>query len=156
MSVAFTYELTGAGWAEATVGIDGSVVQVTASYLSDALDDLLHSVVNVMRGASEGTFSFEEEPGEYRWHLRRVGVDQLSITITWFDDWSEKRRQPGKIVFEQTCRRRTFAGAVYDSCKRLLERLGPDGYHEKWAEHEFPLDRLRELQELLSKPTGPA
>jgi hypothetical protein len=152
MSVAFTYELTGAGWAEATIGIDGSVVQVTASYLSDALDDLLRAVVNVLQGVPENTFSFVEEPGEYRWHLRRISEDQLSITITRFDDWPENRRQPGRIVFAQTCRLRTFAGAVYDSCNRLLERLGPDGYHDKWGEHEFPLNRLHELQHEISKP----
>jgi hypothetical protein len=153
MSVAFTYVLTGTGWAAATVEIDGNVATITASYLSDALDDLLRAVVNVTRGIPENSFSFLEEPGEYRWDLRRVDEDQLSITITWFDDWQQLRELPGKNVFEGTCRLRTFAGAVYDSCKRLLDRLGPDGYLEKWVNHEFPLNRLHELQRELTRPT---
>ena len=40
MGVEFSYELTGAGWAECTLRIGEQCVTVTASYLSDALGDL--------------------------------------------------------------------------------------------------------------------
>jgi hypothetical protein len=153
MPIAFNYELTGAGWAEATVGIDGSIVRVTASYLSNALDDLLRAVVNVVRGIPKNSFSFLEEPGEYCWQLQCIGEDQLSITITWYEDWQQLRELPGKVVFERSCRLRTFAGAVYDSSKRLIDHYGKQGYREKWVQHEFPSDRLDELQQALRTPT---
>jgi len=44
MSVQISYELAGTGWAECVIRINDATATVTASYLSDALDDLASAV----------------------------------------------------------------------------------------------------------------
>lgn len=66
MTISVQYNLTGRGWSECIVEIDDQQVHLTASYLSDALADLLDAVAAVVRGADQATASFTEEPGEFR------------------------------------------------------------------------------------------
>ncbi len=73
MSVYVSYRLIERGWLECTIGIDNQYATVTASYLSDALGDLLGAVIRIVEGESDATASFAEEPGEYRWR----GIDRV-------------------------------------------------------------------------------
>lgn len=85
MSLRFTYRLTGVGWAEADVACGEVSARLTASYLRDALGDLLRAVRDIVHGAESATCSWEEEPGEYRW-LFSVVSGQVRLRILWFDD----------------------------------------------------------------------
>jgi hypothetical protein len=67
MSLAFSYQLQGHGWAECRLEIDDQHATLTASYLSDALGDLASATTAALRGHPRPTASFAEEPGEYRW-----------------------------------------------------------------------------------------
>jgi hypothetical protein len=59
------------------------VARLTASYLSDALGDLLQGVLRALRGANTVEFVWLEEPGEYRWRFETTDdVTVLSITST--------------------------------------------------------------------------
>ena len=153
LSVEFRYDLVGVGWSECTLIIDDTHVTVTASYLSDALRDLVAAVSRVTAGLPDATASFDEEPGEYRWRLFRIDDDTIRVLILEFDElWSNKPDSDGKPIFDSRCRLRTFAGAVYDGCRRLLANHGHDGYREKWHEHDFPETEVRELRRLLDTP----
>jgi len=70
--VELVYKLTGAGWADARMSHDGSYRDIAVSYLSDALGDMVRAAVQLLRGASEVSFSFQDEPGEHRWILIRA------------------------------------------------------------------------------------
>ncbi len=155
MSIEFRYQLTGTGWSECTLIVNESQVTVTASYLSDALRSVVSAVCRILEGVSDSTASFDEEPGEYRWRFFRIDDDTIRILILEFDDlWSDKSDREGKSIFDLQCRLRTFAGAVYDGCKRLLAEQGHEGYKEKWRQHGFPDSEFTELGRLLdAKPT---
>ena len=58
MGVQLSYELVGAGWAKCTIRVDDATATVTASYLSDALDDLASAVSAALRGHPHATASF--------------------------------------------------------------------------------------------------
>jgi len=62
----FTFELEDAGWARASVTADGQTVNLSASYLKDALGDLLLAVRTVLDGAAEASAS---------WLRNRVSTD---------------------------------------------------------------------------------
>lgn len=150
MSIEFRYQLTGTGWADCTLIVGDSHVTVTASYLSDALRDLVSAVCRILEADAEATAVFAEEPGEYRWRLNRLDEDFVRIVILEFDDlWSDNQDSDGKAIFDVHCRLRSFAGAVYDGCKRLLAANGHDGYKEKWHSHDFPDFEFEELRRLL-------
>gem|GEM_PF-6097487 len=74
ISLRVPYNLCGAGWSECFVEIGDQRIHVTASYLGDALGDLLRAVISSMIGFDTAHASFAEELGEYRWRLRRVSA----------------------------------------------------------------------------------
>jgi hypothetical protein len=63
VSVSFAYQLVGSGWAECTIAVDEQHAAMTASYLSDALGDLLGVVIRMVEGQPEATASIAEELG---------------------------------------------------------------------------------------------
>ncbi|MCU0650588.1 MAG: hypothetical protein MUF00_21555 [Gemmatimonadaceae bacterium] len=150
MTVRLTYDLPGAGWADCTIVIDGQALRLSASYLSDALDDLTGAVIAVLRGEECASAVFSEEPGEYRWELWRVGVDRLRLRIFWsLPRWGDGPHDPAEPIFDATCRLRTFGGQLLSELQRLLREHGEDGYRAKWVLYDFPMHRFTTLASLL-------
>ena len=157
MSVSVTYNLMGAGWSECFVQIGEQSAHMSASYLDDALGDLLRAVVGLMNGVEDTTASFAEEPGEYRWRFRQIAQDKVSVRILEFDElWGNQPDEEGKILLNAECRLRTFAGAVLSASQRVLEKHGLQGYKEEWDAHDFPLDLQQQLKRLLDSGEGHA
>ena len=142
--VAFHYELTGAGWAEAKISIGKKSTTVTASYLSDALGDLAHAAIAVLRDRRPAAAVFTEEPGEYLWVLMPRPADRLELHITF-----EQVPIGKSVVLEGECSLRDFAAAVLSELERLEGKHGRDGYQELWVEYPFPAQQLEELRNLL-------
>ena len=150
MSVQFSYELTGSGWSECTLRIDGHVASVTASYLSDALADLASATAAALRGHPRAVASFAEEPGEYRWILEPRPAGRVRIRVLEFPEfWGHEPDEKGSVLLDAECRLRTFAGAVVSELQRLLAQFGREGYKDRWIEHDFPFDQMVAIQELL-------
>ncbi|MGL5078268.1 MAG: hypothetical protein ACRDBG_20915 [Waterburya sp.] len=150
MAVSIHYNLTGRGWSECIVEIDEQQIHLTASYLSDALADLLDAVTSILRGANEATASFTEEPGEYRWRFTRLSKDRLCVCILWFDEtWSHKLDRDGKVILEAECKLQTFARAILSASQQVLAVNGLEGYQEKWVNYEFPVRLLAKLKKAL-------
>lgn len=142
----FDYKLTGSGWSEARIADDDGHAIVTASYLSDALRSLLEAVALVVEGQAEARFSWDEEPGEYRWVLTRE-ADALIIKILAFDKlWGDEPDAVGRRVFATLQDPMRVGRAVLSAAQRLIDDLGEAEYERQWVEHPFPtgaLDRLR-------------
>jgi hypothetical protein len=108
--------------------------------------------VALLSGFSAVTFSFDEEPGEYRWVIRSPRLNDLDIAILFFGDlWSGLPDEQGREVFRVRCVPETFGVAVYEAAHAVLSEVGEVGYAEKWAEHPFPMQHLEELQGCLKR-----
>ena len=150
--IEFDYQLTGQGWSAAWIADDTGSARLSASYLSDALRHLLEAVALSVEGVPESRCSWDEEPGEYRWILRRSG-EQVVVTILWFDDlWSGLADQRGRPVFETTQDAQALGTAVEGGARRLLDELGPQEYERQRFEHPFPLDALDRLHTAITGP----
>jgi hypothetical protein len=150
VSIRVSYRLTGSGWSECNIVIDEHQATITASYLSDALGDLLGAVSRIVEGVTEATASFAEEPGEYRCRFFRKGPDRLLVRILEFPQlWGNRPDEEGKVVLDAECRIRTFAGAVLSASQQLLEESGMEGYRNMWGQHDFPLEQQEKLRNLL-------
>jgi hypothetical protein len=153
MGVQISYDLLGAGWAKCTIRVDDACATVTASYLSDALDDLASAVLAALRGHPGATASFTEEPGEYRWVFEPLPEGKVAIRIIEFTEmWGGRPDDEGKLIFHAQCQLCALAGAMLSELQRLEHTYGVGGYREKWIQHDFPVGRLTELRELLKKP----
>ncbi|WP_375491427.1 hypothetical protein [uncultured Jatrophihabitans sp.] len=147
--VGFYYELTGSGWAEGTLQIGDARVRLTASYLSDALGDLLRAVLAMGRGSERVRLSWIEEPAEHRWIITREN-QQATVAVRRFEHWDNGIAPDawGAVVFDATCRVEDLMLAVAQGTRQAYLAHGVDGYRELWGEHEFPLDALGELESL--------
>ena len=146
------YKLTGSGWAEAVLEDEQSAVTVSASYLSDALGSLARSALAVFRGSGEVRFSFDEEPGEYRWVLKKKEAQSYSLTILLFTElWGNKPDGDGKVVFEREFSSIEYAKMVLKTLENVRHEYGDAGYKAKWHEHDFPSKELDELHSLLDQ-----
>ena len=149
-AVEFTYRLTGTGWAEARIA-DGQVTAtITASYVGDALGELLGAVGLLLDGAADARCSWEEEPGEYRWVFERAGSDLRLRVIAFADVYAHEPDHSGTVVFETAAPLREVASAIADGAQEVLDEYGETGYLRRWAEHPFPVGHLDLIQARLA------
>lgn len=152
MSFEISYELVGAGWSRCTMRAGSSECVVTASYLSDALGMLVLGALGILSGLKAVSFSFDEEPGEYRWVIQQTNVNQVQIEILSFEElWGNRPNSEGTPKWSFTCRPAVFASAVKAAADAVLTEHGEAGYLEKWCEHPFPKRELDLLSELVAQ-----
>ena len=155
MHLTVDFKLTGTGWAECTVKDEHSECTVSASYLGDALGDLVLAACAALRFLDRIGFCFEEEPGEYRWVITGARLNEIELRIYEFrESWASKPDDQGALVFSTKCLALNFAEAVHATASKLLAELGEAGYLEQWCEHPFPILPLRELERLLELQRG--
>jgi hypothetical protein len=146
MQIQIDYRLTGSGWAECNVSSGDQTCLLSASYLSDALRNLVLAANSVMAGFSTLTFKFDEEPGEFRWVITTPRHNEIQIEILQFPDlWGERPDTEGNSLYRSRCHPIVFAKAVENAVREVLETYGESGYREKWDEHPFPTVQYTEL-----------
>ncbi|WP_329362746.1 hypothetical protein [Streptomyces sp. NBC_01483] len=146
----FGWELSGTGWATCRIADGSSERQDTVSYCTDALADLLHGVAGLYGTFAGQRFSFDLEPAEVRWILRRRGSD-VDITIYRFPDISTSLDAPdreGTPSRTSTQTRGLLGHVVMEAAQSVLRLHGEDGYLAKWVEHPFPVAALQDLRRL--------
>lgn len=152
MGVTIDYKLTGRGWAECRIEIGDQTATVSASYLSDALGDLVFAAARLAEGSSGETVSFAEEPGEFRWRFSLRAPDRLLVRIKFFrDTFSKLSDGKGKTVFEAECRLRTFCGAVLSASQNIMKTYGAEGYRAEWVNNDFPIRQQERLKAALDQ-----
>lgn len=130
MALDITYRLTGIGWAQCTITDAEKACTVSAAYLSDALKNLVLSAIALLSRFSGMTFSFDEEPGEYRWVISSPRLNEIQIQILGLDElWGDKPNSSGQLLFRTICTPETFAEAVHAAA--VLAEYGEAGYFEK-------------------------
>lgn len=147
--VEFIYRLTGAGWSEARLTIGAASTPLSASYLDDALGDLVTATAGLSHALSAVRVSWAEEPGEFRWVLERSG-DELSVRVLWFDSlWGPDPDEKGRVLLKATCSLRAFQVAIASGARAVLEEWGEAGYRARWIDHDFPVSALDQLESVL-------
>jgi hypothetical protein len=150
----FTFALTGLGWAQATITDLSNRSSLTASYLSDALGNLLDATISIATQDGHAEFVWEEEPGEYRWQLDRGnGVVKLEIHAADFPaDWDDELDEDGPppLVFQTTVTPLVFTHAIAAGERRALNRHGEAQYERQWGQFPFPTASLERLESLVN------
>jgi hypothetical protein len=152
-SLTFEYAIAGVGWADATIADSESSARLTASYLGDALGDLLLAVWLLLEGATRAQCSWEEEPGEYRWLFERHGPDVHLEVVAGMRIFGVQER--GDILFETTQPLLVVAEAFTSAAERILSQYGEEGYRARWVQHDFPTATLRSIRERLRAADPP-
>jgi hypothetical protein len=144
--IEFEYRLVGTGWSEARFAVGEEWVGLTASYLEDALGDLLLAVCLLVEGDTSTRASWAEEPGEYRWLLDRSNGRLRLRIVALADIYDDEPDDAGKLIFDASCDFHAFVAALASGARRVLEEHGEAGYRENWVDHPFPTARLLALE----------
>lgn len=146
----FSWELSGSGWATCRIA-DGTAERTDiVSYCTDALADLLYGVTGLYGPTPVQRVSFDLEPAEVRWVLRRKDTD-VEIALHLFPDMDKSFDAPdqdGTLVWTSTQPRTRLAHAVLEAAASVLHHDGEAGYLKKWVRHPFPVAALQDLRRL--------
>lgn len=155
--ISFKYELEGAGWADAYLSDGTTTTQIPASYICDALRDLVDATQSVFTTTTTQCV-WEEEPGEARWFFMRH-ADSLEVRVEW---WNEVRTHPDrnewhlvldKVMFSGSDNLVNFATQMDHELVRLLEKWGVEGYERAW-EYPFPTESHQRLRQAITNFAG--
>jgi hypothetical protein len=133
----FTYRLTGAGWAVATIGNERTEMTVPASYLCDAVRDFVDAVQSLFLTNSAECI-WEQEPGAVRWEFRRNGRT-LAVKVEWHDKRSSFAGDDDVL---------RFGSKVDRELDDLLATWGPERYQKEWR-HAFPQEAHDKLKQAI-------
>lgn len=151
MSLSIDYRLSGAGWADCTLCVDGETFQISASYLSDALGRLVLAAAAVLAGAQSVSVGFDEEPGEYRWSIVHTDNGTVRVSVLLFrESWANRPDAEGEEMLSWSGSPIDFGRAVRDAADTVLQTHGLAGYKERWVEHDFPSQQLELLKRYIA------
>lgn len=148
----FKYELSGAGWADGFIEVNTNIEYFSASYISDALHDMLKAIISILPGLvpfpiQSTQFEMHEEPGGTVWTLNKMDTNHLNIKIDSYENLLQRKKLDGS--YEESCTISVFVRAVVTSLDLLLQQHGLDGYKEKWINYDFPLKEYLMLKDFL-------
>tara|TARA_R110002073_G_scaffold336260_2_gene531480 strand:- start:28131 stop:28634 length:504 start_codon:yes stop_codon:yes gene_type:complete len=151
------YKLTGQGWATCEIELGDQRATVTASYLSDALGQLVTATLLLRQGAHISSASFDEEPGEYRWvfDCYKSPSDETSgirVRIYEFEElWAHKPASEGAKILDGVVQTEVFYRSMLDMIEEVIAEYGEEGYEDKWdgEESKFPTIVYNELTRLI-------
>ena len=133
----FTYQLTGVGWARATIADEWDEMSVPASYLCDALSDFVYAVLSLFFSPTSEC-AWEQEPGEIIWKFQREGK-RFNVHVRWRDG---REDFTGKDDFLHFC------SELDKEVDGLLATWTAEGYGKRWH-HPFPHEAHGKLKQAI-------
>ncbi len=157
--ISFRYELEGGGWADAYLSDGTNSATIPASYLCDALRNLVDAIHSLFTTDSAECV-WQEEPGEAKWRFSRNG-DSVQLRVEWWNEvrthldlngWqlNEWQLELDKVMFSGDAKLLDFANQVDRELQRLLDKWGLDGYVREWIEHPFPVESHQRLRQAIA------
>jgi hypothetical protein len=140
------WQLEAYGSARFSWDVAGGPIEVSTSYLGDALGDLFQAAADLKIGASATFTHFLGEPGGYRMFFSGA-AEEVFVQVVQFDDLhSETERwKGGVLVWAGRVRTRDFIESVRLMGEAVLQENGLDGYQRAWGK-PFPSRELEALQ----------
>ncbi|MFJ1800060.1 hypothetical protein [Streptomyces sp. NPDC088180] len=140
-----TWTVAGSGWADCTLEDRLVKVELTASYITNAPEELLTAVGRLVVGETETRAQFEAEPTAYRWIFYREGQD-IWIRVLELRDGSDHDNR-GTEIWSSQLGIDQLARTVIRCFDEVAQTYGESGYRGKWGEH-FPRTELEALRRL--------
>ncbi|MGW1196624.1 hypothetical protein ACWD4B_12370 [Streptomyces sp. NPDC002536] len=137
------WTLRGRGWADCTVEDHRGKVDLTASYITSAPEDLLTAVTRLVSGETETRVQFEAEPTAYRWIFYRQ-ADEVWIRLLELGHGSDHDNK-GTGIWSGQLHADPLARAVIRCFDEVAQTYGESGYRGKWCDH-FPRAELESLR----------
>lgn len=121
------------GWATAGLSLRGLRAVVSAQDVTAALGDLLRAVSALAAGADDARCTWAEDPGEFRWILRRAGSAVLVRIVHVASRVTDPLDDDGHTVWEGTVPLQDLVRALVDASGPVLEHVADPVAHDDVA-----------------------
>ena len=149
-----TWVLDARGWATCTIEDHQTKAELSASYITNAPEDLLTAVARLVYGETETRAQFEAEPTAYRWIFHRQ-ADDVRVRLLELRRGSD-HDDKGTEIWSGRLAVNALARAVIRCFDEVARTYGEVGYRGEWGDH-FPRSELEALRRLwrAHRPDGP-
>lgn len=140
------------GWADPVIEDGDARLEMTASYMTDALGDLLNALIQLVNGRGEAECNWTQEPAGWQWNFVRPNDVEVELEIRFSDDSFQNGWDPESeeaVRFRSRAALSELVGSIADGARRSLDEFGVDGFAAQWNMHPFPSLQLQALQKWL-------
>ena len=149
MTRVIEYALSGAGWAQGAVVLDGRRIELDASYIHDTFKDIVEALLKACRGQEAVEWVYFHEPASTHVYLT-FADGRRAIALRRFPDFRVPRPRlgnPGTLIAEGKVLLRQLVADVIIAGSRMIDTHGEQGYLQSWH-HPFPTRAFAELRDL--------
>ncbi|GAB1641440.1 hypothetical protein KRMM14A1259_18630 [Krasilnikovia sp. MM14-A1259] len=136
------------GWISFALDGGSGQYRCTVSDASDVMAELLLAVARIVRGSLEEQVSFDHEPTEIRWTLRRA-TEKVSVSIESFERWGSNSGGHLKWLGNWSSTS-DFGQEFLVATESFLQDVGPDGYSSGWPSYSTPDHAIGDLKTSLN------
>jgi hypothetical protein len=135
------------GWIKVCLRSGGSVLEIDASDVpGDSIADLAAALSFLLKGGSEVTVEFNEEPCESEFRFSQKPFE-LTLTVIQFPD-SRRSITSGTGVFEVTGTPLQICVPFWRGLRRLESEISTADYELGWG-RPFPVEKMNEIASLI-------
>src|SRR6516225_3633644 len=149
MTRVIEYALSGAGWAQGAVVLDGRRIELDASYIHDTFKDIVEALLSACRGQEAVEWVYFDEPASTHVYLTYADGRRV-IALRRFPDFRVPRPRlgnAGTLIAEGDVLLGQLVADVIVAGSRMIDAQGEQGYLQSWR-RPFPTRALADLKEL--------
>ena len=143
----FFYVLERHGWSTCWILAGGKMYEMGPTHIFDnPIELLLSSLTALLAGGTEAAFIWPDEPGEYRWSIKRHPLQSHRITVSISDVVHVSGagfQAPADLHFE--VKLKLFCVCVLRQMQKVRDLLSENSFKEH-REGEFPFDTFADFQ----------
>jgi hypothetical protein len=145
--VDFFYSLENHGWSTCIIFVGGKMYEMGPTHIfENPIAVLLNSLIDLLAGATESDFTWHDEPGEYKWSIKRNQEQSHKIDISIADCVQISGVEKQKLVtlnFE--VKLKLFSICVLRQMEKICDLMSEKSFKEH-REGEFPFNTFSEFR----------
>lgn len=134
------------GWLDIFITpTSGERIEILASFLTDAIRDLVDKLIALKKGADDVEITIQTEPGEYRFWIKKQSASRVQFEVyEMSDNFSSEAVHEGRRLMSEEVTRVRLYKLMYRELKKMKD-LGLDEYKKRWS-GDFPLSGFTQIE----------
>ncbi|MDQ0170650.1 hypothetical protein [Paenibacillus tundrae] len=134
------------GWLDIFITpTSGERIEIPASFLTDAIRDLVDKLIALRKGADDVEITIQTEPGEYRFWIKKHSLRYVQFEVyEMSDNFSSGAIHEGHRLMSEEVPMVRLYKLMYRELKKMKD-LGIDEYKKRWS-GDFPLSGFTQIE----------
>ncbi len=143
----FVYVLENHGWSTCMIYKNQELYFMEITHVfSDPIETLLDRLTTLINGAKEVSFSWYDEPGEYKWNIKMNPQQQhkIKVSITeclYFND----ENKPEIVTLHFEVKFKLFLICVLYQMQKINDLMSDKSFHKN-RQHNFPFQTFNKFK----------